>query len=618
MTRNTNRIQFLNTYIDNLTAQEAKDVIDTYVQDGGIHYVVTPNSDIIVKMQDDPELKKICDMADLILTDGQMLVKISKWLKHPIKERVAMTDFVWDVLDLADSKGYKVFFLGGKEKTLKKAVGRIKKKYPRLCIAGFDSPPLGFEKDAEKLCQTNTKIIESSADIIIVFLGCPKQEKFIYSNKDIYHVPVSITMGGCVDFIAGNVKRAPLWMQRAGLEWFYRFMQEPKRLFTRYFIVDTRIFKMALSYKRKGWTRSLRKKRILIISTVGLRLDGITGVILSYLEAMDRSGMEIYVAGTILIQQPVRTKLETMGCQIVELPDRQTETWNYFWALQKFIHRQQIQVVHAHGNSATLAVEMVAAWMGGCRKRIAHSHNTRSYHARADRLLRPVFCLFYTDALACGRDAGNWLFGRKSCIVLKNGRDIGRYGYNEMVRKEARSKYRLADQLAIGHIGGFVSQKNHEFAVAVYIEILKIRPDARLFFVGDGPLRETVEAACSDYRENIIFTGYMDCVPEFLQAMDGMILPSLFEGLPLVTVEWQINGLPSILSSSITKECVLTEFTKQLSLECAASRWAETLVSMVENRNRKEDALTGAENVRKAGYNIADSAKVLRQIYLEE
>lgn len=250
--RNSKRIRFLNTYIDNLTAQEAKDIIDTYVQDGGIHYVVTPNTDIIVKMQDDSELRKICHMADLILTDGQMLVKISKWLKNPIKERVAMTDFVWDVLDLADSRGYKVFFLGGKESTLKKAVERIRGKYPGLSVAGSYSPPLGFECDAEKLYQTNTRIAESGADIIIVFLGCPKQEKFIYANKDIYQIPVSITMGGCVDFIAGNVKRAPLWMQRAGLEWFYRFIQEPKRLFTRYFIVDIRIFKMALSYKRNS------------------------------------------------------------------------------------------------------------------------------------------------------------------------------------------------------------------------------------------------------------------------------------------------------------------------------------------------------------------------------
>lgn len=272
--------------------------------------------------------------------------------------------------------------------------------------------------------------------------------------------------------------------------------------------------------------RSLRKKRILIISTVGLQFDGITSVITSYLEAMDRSDMEIFVVGTITVHQSIRTKLEIMGCQVVDLPNRQTKTWKYFFTLQRFIHRHRIDVVHAHGNSATLAVEMVAAWIGGCRKRIAHSHSTKSDHIRADRLLRPIFPLFYTEALACGRDAGKWLFGRKSYIILKNGRDISRYGYNEIVRKKTRLKYGLTDQLIIGHVGSFVPLKNHKFVVAVYREILKMRPNAKMFFVGDGPFREIVEAACGDFRDNVVFTGCMDCVSEFLQAMDGMLLPS--------------------------------------------------------------------------------------------
>ena len=97
MVVDTNRIEFLNTYIDNLTASEAKNAVDSLIQAGGNHYVVTPNSDIVVKMQDDTELKEICDKADLILTDGQIVVKLSRYLGNPIKERVCMTDFVWDV-----------------------------------------------------------------------------------------------------------------------------------------------------------------------------------------------------------------------------------------------------------------------------------------------------------------------------------------------------------------------------------------------------------------------------------------------------------------------------------------------------------------------------------------
>ena len=213
--------------------------------------MVTPNSDIVVKMQDDSELKRICDNADLILTDGQIVVKISKYLGNPIKERVCMTDFVWHVFDLAVENGYKVFLFGGKEEVLEKATENIKKRVPELQIVDSYSPPFGFENDEKKLEAANERIRKSGADILIVFLGCPKQEKFIVQNKDKYQVPISITMGGCVDFIAGGVKRAPVWMQRAGLEWFFRFLQEPKRMWKRYFVDDMRIFKMVREYGKK-------------------------------------------------------------------------------------------------------------------------------------------------------------------------------------------------------------------------------------------------------------------------------------------------------------------------------------------------------------------------------
>lgn len=247
---NTNRIPFLNTYVDNLTAKEAKSCVDLLINTPGYHYVVTPNTDIVVKMQDDPELLDICNKADLILTDGQIVVKLSKKIGTPIKERVAMTDFVWDVMDLADEKGYKVFLFGGKEDALEKATAKIKEKYRNLNIVDSYSPPFGFEKDEDKLHEANLRIKKSGADILIVFLGCPKQEKFIAKNKDKYQVPISITMGGCVDFIAGCVKRAPLWMQNAGLEWFYRFLQEPKRMFKRYFVEDIKIFGLVKKYKK--------------------------------------------------------------------------------------------------------------------------------------------------------------------------------------------------------------------------------------------------------------------------------------------------------------------------------------------------------------------------------
>lgn len=243
------RIKFLNTYVDNLTAKEAKERLNELVLDKRPQYVVTPNTDIVMLMQNNPDLLEICNKADLILTDGEMVVKLSKFLGNPIKERVAMTDFVWDVCDLAVEKHYKVFLFGGKESVLEIGINRIQQKYPQLNICGCYSPPLGFEKNPVELERSIQIIKDSKADILMVFLGCPKQERFIAAHKDEYQVPVSITMGGCIDFIGANIKRAPMWMQKNGLEWFFRFAQEPKRLFKRYFIDDVDIFPLVLKYK---------------------------------------------------------------------------------------------------------------------------------------------------------------------------------------------------------------------------------------------------------------------------------------------------------------------------------------------------------------------------------
>lgn len=240
----------MNVNIDSLTADEATSVIDSFVKERTPRYVVTPNSDIVVKMQKDGELLDACNEADLILTDGEIVVKLAAFLGKKIKERVPMTDFVWNVLDLANEKGYKVCLFGGREDVLEKGTSRIRSKYPNLQIVDSYSPKFGFEKNGKELDTVLDRLKRCGADILLVFLGCPKQEKFLARYHKSIQIPVSITMGGCIDFIGNdNIKRAPLWMQKAGLEWFFRFMMEPKRLFKRYFVDDMTIFPLVMKYK---------------------------------------------------------------------------------------------------------------------------------------------------------------------------------------------------------------------------------------------------------------------------------------------------------------------------------------------------------------------------------
>lgn len=359
------------------------------------------------------------------------------------------------------------------------------------------------------------------------------------------------------------------------------------------------------------------KTKVLIVSTVGLIYDGITSVILSYLQAMERSDLDIYVAATIKTESSIRDKIEKLDCQVVDFPSRCSETMPYFISLTSFIKKNQIHIIHAHGNSGTLAIEMMVGWLGGCKKRIAHSHNTKCDQVKADKMLRPIFNLFYTDAMACGEAAGKWLFKERPFTILQNGRNVDLFSFNASIRKSMRDELQIKDELVIGHVGGFFEQKNHMFLVKIYKEILKQEPSAKLFMIGDGPLKKEIEAEATDILNQLVFTGTTSRVPDYLQALDGMLLPSLFEGLPLVAVEWQINGLPCIFSDAITKECVFTDTVQFLPLDTDPLSWATNIIEMVKRNKRKENSNAAVKRAREVGFDIEDGAKKLRAIYLD-
>ncbi|WP_226897200.1 WecB/TagA/CpsF family glycosyltransferase [Paraclostridium bifermentans] len=243
------RMTFLNTEVDNVTLDESIEIIDGYIKDGKPRYVVTPNVDHIVKLEEDLEFQNVYRDADLILTDGMPLIWISKWLKRPIKEKVSGSDLFPKVCELAANKGYKVFLLGAGEGVAAQAASNLKSKYKGLNIVGVYSPPYGFEKNEKEISKISDIINQSKPDVLAVGLGAPKQEKFLYNYKDKLNVPVSLGIGASIDFEAGNVNRAPKWMQKSGLEWFYRLCKEPRRMYKRYLVDDTKILKLAIRYK---------------------------------------------------------------------------------------------------------------------------------------------------------------------------------------------------------------------------------------------------------------------------------------------------------------------------------------------------------------------------------
>lgn len=240
----------LNTNINNLTMSETIEEIENMISSNKKSYVVAINVDVVMKIENDSYLKEIVDKADLVLVDGQPLVWISKHHGKPLKSKISGSDLVPLLCEVAAQKKYSVFIIGGKEGIAEQAKKRLENKLKGINIVGTYAPPIGFEKDNIELTKINKMISEAKPDLLIACFGCPKQEKWIYENINKYDAKVSICAGATVDFLAGNVKRAPKWMSNHGLEWFYRFLQEPNRMFKRYFIDDVRIIKLIKKYKQ--------------------------------------------------------------------------------------------------------------------------------------------------------------------------------------------------------------------------------------------------------------------------------------------------------------------------------------------------------------------------------
>ena len=177
-------MKFLNTEVDNLTMQEALGQIESLVTERKNAYVVTPNVDHIIKIEKDPFFREIYEHADLVLTDGKPLMWIAKWFRTPIKEKVSGSDLFPKVCELAAEKGYRLFFLGAAPGVADRAAQNIRKRYPDIQITGTYSPKLGFETDVKEMTYIRELIQQERPDILILALGTPKQEYYIYQNRD--------------------------------------------------------------------------------------------------------------------------------------------------------------------------------------------------------------------------------------------------------------------------------------------------------------------------------------------------------------------------------------------------------------------------------------------------
>lgn len=360
--------------------------------------------------------------------------------------------------------------------------------------------------------------------------------------------------------------------------------------------------------------------KILEIPSGGILNDGITKSLISYYSNMNKRDLEVdFLAVAELKDEKIKNQIELLDINILELPYRNRKPIKYFRELKKLIKNKKYDIVRVCGSSSIMAIDLLAAKRAKVKVRIAHSRNTQCDHVFLHGLLKLLFNHSYTHAFACGQEAGEWLFGKRPFTVISNGKNIREYEFNIDFRKKIRAKLALNDNdLALVHVGHFNTQKNHSYLLDIFSSTNKILPNTKLYLFGTGFLFDSIKEKVKNIglEDKIIFMGQCSNVNEYLNGMDIMLLPSLFEGLPNVIIEGQICGLPCLVSDKVTKECAITDLVKFLPIDKSPEVWAEEIKNTVLP-DRFENNQNIIEQVKKAGYDIETAAENLRNLFFK-
>lgn len=359
-------------------------------------------------------------------------------------------------------------------------------------------------------------------------------------------------------------------------------------------------------------------KRILEIVTY-INSGGAEMVIYNYLSHMNREGLQFDV---LALEQPFKPMLEDkfkeLGVGVYYLP---TSIMKRFSAFEKLITKNHYDIIHAH-SEFLCEIYMAIAAKHGVKVRIMHSHMAGGHYSLAKNLYAPIGKWIAkrtaTHFFGCGIDAcksqwGERAYNQGKCCVLNNAVDLKRFVFSQEKRIEIRKDMNWEDKHVIMNVGRFMEQKNHSFLIDVYKAVHEQHPDALLVLVGEGPLMESIKQKVESLSltDCVQFLGRRNDVPELLNAADVFFLPSLFEGLPVVSIEAQANGLPIVMSEGITRECGITDIASFVAFDAPLEKWIEPL--MKDNRNNRSEYV---QKVREKNFDLDIEADKLRSFYL--
>ena len=341
-----------------------------------------------------------------------------------------------------------------------------------------------------------------------------------------------------------------------------------------------------------------KNKIIRVLQIMGIVCGGgVESVIMNYYRNIDKTKIQFDFVIDGYEKSLLDDEILSLGGRVYKVEPYSKNIFKYMYQIYRIVKDNNYEIVHSNMN--TLAVfSLFAAWLAGAKVRILHNHSTavKSEKLRSvmKYILRPFAPIFANRYMACSFLAGEWMYGKKKMQsgkvkVLNNAIDVDKFTYNPEIRKELRYELNIEkDTLVIGHVGRFMYQKNHDFLIDIFKEIHTQKENSLLLLIGDGPLRQMIEEKVKNYnlQDSIKFLGLRKDVKDLYNVMDVFVLPSWYEGLPVVSVEAQANGLPCFVSDRVSKECKLSSSMNFVSLDKLANHWSKEILNSNFNRNK--------------------------------
>lgn len=351
-----------------------------------------------------------------------------------------------------------------------------------------------------------------------------------------------------------------------------------------------------------------------------LEFGGVESVILNYTGNMDQNNYDFHIITQDINDEKCVELFENRGFVVHKVCHKRKSIVRNIIELWKVLKNERFDIVHSHMTLTNFYVLFLAK-LCGVKACISHSHNSldsnSAVRSEIYRILRCLNCICATHYFACGQDAADFLFGkknRKRVMIFNNAIEMKRYQFTLERRERIRDKYHIGDKICIGHVGRFMEQKNQLFLLDVFAKYHESVPESVLLLIGDGELKEDIinKIKVLNLEKDIVMTGNINNVNETYSAMDMFLLPSFFEGLPVVIIEAQAAALPCLLSDLIDVRCKMTEDIEFISIDCL-TEW----VNAMKKIDTGKRLASIDKEIDLPGYNLKKEASRMEQVYLQ-